>query len=61
MEDYASIGVPEAWLFSPQAESVEVRLLRDGKLERTGIVVDGEVRPTRFPGVSIHVPDIWPK
>jgi len=41
MDDYASIGVPEAWLFSPEAESIEVRLLRDGKLERTAIVVDG--------------------
>jgi Uma2 family endonuclease len=61
MEDYASIGVPEAWLFSPQAESIEVRLLRNGKLERTAILVDGELRPIRFPDISIRVPDIWPK
>src|SRR5262249_22277533 len=36
MEDYASIGVPEASLFSPQAQSVETRLLSSGKLQRTG-------------------------
>jgi len=61
LEDYASIGVPEAWVLSPQAESVEIRLLRDGKLERTEILVTGTLRPTRFPGVSIEVESIWPR
>jgi len=60
MEDYASIGVPEVWVFSPEAESVEVRLLVAGRLTRSAILVEGVLRPTRFPGVSIQVETIWP-
>lgn len=61
MEDYAAICVPEVWLVSPEAESVEIRLLANGKLERAAIQVDGTLQPTRFPGVSIPVSEIWPR
>src|SRR5258708_1175270 len=61
MEDYASIGTPEVWLVSPQGQTIEVRILRAGKLERTGIVADGVLEPRRLPGVSIRVADIWPE
>lgn len=60
LSDYASIGVPEVWLVSPEAQSVEVRLLHGGTFERESIQVDGELRPTRFPGISIPVTAIWP-
>ena len=33
MEDYASIGIPEAWLVSPEAQSVEVRKLEHFPIE----------------------------
>jgi Uma2 family endonuclease len=61
MEDYAAICVPEVWLVSPEAESVEIRLLANGQLERAAIQVDGTLQPTRFPGVSIPVSEIWPR
>ena len=60
MEDYASIGVPEAWLISPEAQSVEVRLLSDGKLKTSSILVSGNLQPSGFPGVSISIESIWP-
>ena len=61
MEDYASIGVPEAWLVSAEAQSVEVRRLADGKLASAAILIDGILRPMSFPEVAIHVPEIWPE
>src|SRR5258707_9124673 len=61
MKDYASIGVPEVWLISPEAQSIEVLRLSNGALRRTAILVDGTLEPSRFPGVSIRVAEIWPE
>jgi Uma2 family endonuclease len=61
IDDDAGAGVPEVWLMSPEAQSVEVWLLIEGQLRRTAILVEGSLQPTRFPGVSIAIPEIWPE
>ncbi len=60
LADYARISVPETWIVSPEARAVEIRLLKDSKLEIEKIVAEGSIEPTRFPGVSIPVSEIWP-
>src|SRR5579862_9930189 len=47
IEDYASIGVPEVWFISPEAHSVEVQRLSDGRLERTTILMEGSLEPSQ--------------
>jgi Uma2 family endonuclease len=61
LEDYASTGVPEVWFISPEAHSVEVQMLKDGKLVRSAILVEGSAEPSQFPSVSISVPALFPE
>ena len=60
LQDYASFAVAEVWIISPEAENVEMWQLREGRLERTAIVTDGNLQPLRFPGVSIPTTALWP-
>ena len=60
LRDYESLGVPEVWVVSPEAQTVEILLLQNGRLTRDRIVADGEIRPVRFLAAAVSVESIWP-
>jgi Uma2 family endonuclease len=60
LRDYESIGTEEVWLVSPEALTVEILLLEDGKLRRSAILAEGVLKPKHFPLVQIDIAEIWP-
>jgi hypothetical protein len=46
---------------SPEAQTAEVLLLQDGRLTTTALLREGQLKPTRFPEVSVDIAAIWPK
>jgi Uma2 family endonuclease len=61
LKDYESLGVPEVWVVSPEAQTVEVMLLKDGRLTTSALLREGHLRPSHFPGVAVDIAGIWPK
>lgn len=60
LKDYESLGVPEVWIVSPEAQTVEVMLRRDGRLSTTAVLREGELKPVCFPEAKVPVAQIWP-
>ena len=60
LRDYEQIRVPEVWVLSPEARTVEVLELQENQLRTTKILAEGRISPAHFPGVSIDVISIWP-
>lgn len=60
LTDYESLGVPEIWVVSPEAQTVEVMLLKEGRLTTTSLLREGQLRPGQFPGAAIDIASIWP-
>ena len=61
LKDYESLGVPEVWVVSPEARSVEILSLQDGRLITTELQREGQLQPRHLPGVSVDIAAIWPK
>jgi Uma2 family endonuclease len=61
LRDYESLGAPEVWVLSPEAQTVEVLQLKDGRLTTTVLLKEGRLAPQYFPDAGIDIAAIWPK
>lgn len=58
--DYAAVDVRECWLVSPEAETVELLTLFDGKSASAEIYgQDASLASRVFPGLTLNVADIF--
>jgi Uma2 family endonuclease len=60
LKDYESLGVPEVWVVSPEARTVEVLKLEDGRLMTTALLREGRLAPSHVPEMSADITAIWP-
>ncbi len=60
LADYASLGVPEMWVVSPEARTGEVVYLESGFVRSAQALTQGVLEPKQFPGVQIQIAEIWP-
>ena len=61
LRDYESLGVPEVWVVSPEARTVEVLTLENGRLVTTALLREGRLVPRSFPDMPVEIAAIWSK
>jgi Uma2 family endonuclease len=60
LEDYLSVGMREVWLVSPEAETVEVLRLSEGRVERVGLYGAGQpVHSEVLPDLRLTVDQVF--
>jgi len=59
LNDYESLGVPEVWVVSPEARTVEVLTLENGRLITTALLREGQLVPRHFPDMPVDIAAIW--
>lgn len=59
LADYASLGVPEFWVISPDVRTIEVLHLEGGGFRRAGVFTEGILMPKSFAGVQVAISRIW--
>lgn len=52
---------PEVWVVSPEAQTVEVMLLKDGRLSTAALLREGQLKPVHFPGAAVDIALLWPR
>jgi Uma2 family endonuclease len=60
LQDYESLGVPEVWVVSPAARTIEVMLLDAGKLTSVATLRVGPLRPSQFSEAVVDIASVWP-
>jgi Uma2 family endonuclease len=60
LRDYEALCVPEVWVVSPEARTIEVLLLKESKLTTVSALREGILRPTQFPEVAVDIASVWP-
>lgn len=61
LADYSSLDVLELWRFSLEARTVEVLLVKDGRLQTDRILPQSAIlTATTFPEIGIDLASIWP-
>jgi Uma2 family endonuclease len=59
LADYASLGVPEVWVVSPESRTVEVLLSDNDSLHRAQTLSHGVFTSRHYPHVTVNADDLW--